>query len=177
MKPVLKKIAKWMLIAVGALVAIVIIVPVFLPKHAHVERSMVINKPPEEVYAVVSDLNQYRSWDPWSDQDSTSKAEVTGSGVGAVYSWKGDATGEGSMTVDSLEPSRSVQVSMRMIKPMEDQFKAGWQLEPSGEGTRITWTFDQDLSYFQRWIGLGMDTLLGPSFDTGLNKLKANLEK
>jgi hypothetical protein len=175
--PHAKRIAKWALAAIGTLVAIFLIVPAFLPKSVHVERSLQIKRTPEEVFTVVSDLHQYRTWDPFSDQDPTIKATVTGSGKDAVYEWKGEEAGQGRLTIESVDGPRSVKTKIRMLEPMEDEFVAGWLLEPNADGTRITWTFDQDLPYFLRWVGLGMDGMLGPAFEKGLTKLKTNLER
>lgn len=176
-RTVFKRVAIGAVAAVGLLVVIMVLAPALLPSHIHVERSGQIDKSPEEVYAVVSDLNQYRRWDPFSDEDPTAKATVTGEGVGQVYEWQGEKIGRGSMTLARLDPPRSVIVQMQILEPMNDQFEAGWKLEPSGEGTRITWTFDKDAGYLERWMGLAMDTMLGGAFEKGLTKLKSELEK
>jgi carbon monoxide dehydrogenase subunit G len=174
--PQAKRIAKWALGLLGTLVAIFLVAPAFLPRSVHVERSLQINKNPDEVFAVISDLRQYPSWDPFSDEDPTLQAKVTGSGPDAVYEWQGEQAGQGRLTIEKLDSPRSVQMKLQMVQPMEDESYASWQLEPHANGTRITWTLDQELPYFLRWVGLGMDGMLGPAFEKGLTKLKTNLE-
>jgi len=54
----------------------------------------------------------------------------------------------------------------------------GWTTEViDGNKTRMTWSMDQDLPYFQRYFGLFMNGMLGETFDRGLGNLKKQIEK
>ena len=172
----LKKFVLGFLAVLGLLIAAFLLVPAVLPPDLHVERSIEIQRSPEDIYAVVSDLHQYKSWDPFSDEDPTIKTTLTGEGADTVYEWLGDQAGQGRIKIEKLEPPRSVNTRIQMLKPMEDEFVAGWILTPAVDGTRITWTFDQRVAYLKRWMRLAMDGMLGPAFDRGLNKLKTKME-
>src|SRR5688572_12073046 len=69
----------------------------------HVERSIQIRAPRENVYRVVSNLRRFDEWSPWSKLDPNLKTEVKdgdSSGQGATYTWTGnDDVGSGKMTV------------------------------------------------------------------------------
>ncbi|HOP21120.1 MAG TPA: SRPBCC family protein, partial [Amphiplicatus sp.] len=54
------------LIGLAAIFAIVIALGFVLPDKTHVERSIVINAPQEEVFALVSDFNEWSAWSPWA---------------------------------------------------------------------------------------------------------------
>lgn len=175
----MKRALKWILGIVGGLVALVLLVPALLPSAVHVERSAVINKPPENVYAYISDLNNFKQWNPFIEGDPTVQTQVTGSGVGTVYSWKGDEqkTGAGQMTIAALDPNKKVDLDMEMFAPMAARFKASYILAPTDGGTQMTWTYDGENGYFGRYFGLMMDGMLGPMFEKGMSNLKGQLEK
>ena len=53
------------------------------------------------------------------------------------------------------------------------------KLEPSGQGTRVTWTNQGDVGTnpINRYFAQAMDRLVGPDFETGLKNLKALAER
>lgn len=173
----MKSFLKWLVIVIGVLAGLFVFLPVFLPSHAHVEREIVIERSPEEVFAVVSDFRQSREWDPWVEQDPAVQSQVTGSGVGSVYTWSGESAGEGESRMVALDPPRSVDLKLKMVRPMQEEFESGWRLEPVANGTRAVWTFDQDLDWFQRYTWFCLDAILGPQFEKGLANLKRYVEK
>lgn len=173
----MKKFFKGLLVVLGILVLLFLLVPAFLPAHTHVERSIEIDRSPEEVFDVVSDFHQFEHYDPWGSEDPTNKVTITGEGVGATYEWKGDKAGSGKTTHTVLEDPKLVETEIEMYEPMMDSFSSDYILEPSGEGTNVTWNFDQDLTYFARYFGLMMDGMLGAQFEQGLKNLKEYVEQ
>ncbi|MBX7165032.1 MAG: SRPBCC family protein [Pirellulales bacterium] len=173
----MKNAWKWLVGALVVLVGAALLVPALLPSRVHVERSTVISKPPAEVFAVVSDLNRYAEWDPFSRTDPTSKSTVTGAGQEAVYTWQGEQTGRGQMQIAGLDPPRRVDFALETFEPMAAKFQASYLLEPAGAGTKMSWTYDGEMDYFGRYFGLMMDGMLGPLFEQGLDNIKTLLEK
>ena len=158
------------------LIAALLVAPAFLPKSAHVERSVVINAPRQEVFAYAADLNNFRRWDPGLRVDPKSQVEVRGSGVGAEYAWRSEKNGRGKVTITAIEPPDAIRGRMQFFEPFEDTAQIGWTFQSEGPGTKVTTTFDQEYSYSLRPVGLFMDRVLGPQYEQSLAGLKADLE-
>ena len=69
------RIALWIVASLIAIVGVVALVGFFLPVSHQASRSAEIGKPPEAVFALLSDINNYRSW--WDG--ATMKSEVVAS--------------------------------------------------------------------------------------------------
>lgn len=172
------KILKFIGIGIVTLVVLLAIVPVFLSSKSNVVRTAVINAPTDSVFNYISDLKNFKGWSPWSSKDPNMVVTIEGTGVGSVYSWKGnDQVGSGSMTITNIEPGKSVDVALKFVAPWESQAKVKWSVAPEGNATKTSWEMSQDLSYGQKYVGLMMDKMIGPDFELGLAQLKANLEK
>jgi uncharacterized protein YndB with AHSA1/START domain len=174
------KILKGVVIGLGALIALMLIIAIFLPSHMRIERSTVIARPVETVYPLVADLKYWEQWNPWLETDPGATSSVTSpsTGVGAKWSWKGENVGTGSMTIDALRENERVDMTLAFVEPWEDQAKSGLTFASAAEGTTVTWWFEQDLSWpLSRWFGLLMDDMLGRDFAHGLEKLKGVAEK
>ncbi len=162
---------------VGVLVLIVLIVPVFLSSHFSMSRSIEIQAPVATVFSKLTSLNEYVKWNPFPEGDPTNQANVTGDGVGSYLVWKGDKTGEGKMTITKIEPDKKIDIKMEFYKPMSGEGMVGWITNAKSDSTtEMIWTFDQDLSYFNRYFGLMMDSMMGKHFEKGLQNYKALVE-
>lgn len=61
----MSSLLKWTLIIAGglaALVALLAVVGLFLPKGHRAQRTVVVNAPPDRVFALVSDVARYATW-------------------------------------------------------------------------------------------------------------------
>jgi hypothetical protein len=134
-------------IALGAIIALLLIVAAFEPAQTQLEKTIVINKPAPEVYAFVSDLRNFDKWNYWKrEKEPTAKVSVSEqySGVGATYTWEGtpDNTGTGTMTIASVEENKSISQKMQFKVPREGEAMAGLKLEPVEGGTKVVYWFD-----------------------------------
>jgi hypothetical protein len=84
----LRKLLKW--IAVGVVAVIFVGGGYLLPPEALVQRQIVINAPPEKVFAIVGNLKRFNDWSPWAELDPniTYRFEGPESGVGQKMSWQ-----------------------------------------------------------------------------------------
>ncbi|MEN7550445.1 SRPBCC family protein [Rapidithrix thailandica] len=168
------KVLKIILIIVVILAAVY----VFLPGSSHVERSVMINSQPEKVYTVVNNMHRFNDWSPWAKIDPNTQYEFEGpeSGEGAKMSWTSDhnEVGNGSQWIEKSVPNKEVVTMLTFDEG--DPAKAKFLLEPTDEGTKVTWAFDAELTGFMKIIGLGMDGFLGPMYEEGLNNLKNLVE-
>ena len=169
---------KKILSVLAVIVVLLLLIPAFLSSKMRIERSIEIESSPAVVHAFLADLNQYPKWNPFSENDPGSTAQVTGSGVGSTLAWKGEKTGEGKMTITQLELNQRVRLTLEFYTPMAGEALIEWTTERvDANKTRMTWSMDEEFPYFQRYFGLMMKGAMGKTFERGLGNLKGKIEK
>lgn len=158
-------------------VAIGVIGGLLLPDTTRVERSVVIDRPPSEVYAVLNGFGRFNEWSPWLDYDQTAVYTIEGpaSGVGSRMSWIGEKGRGAQQIVDTVQDA---EVVVALDFGEQGVAEARYILEPHDAGTRVTWRFDSDADgqLIGRWFGLMFESLIGPDYERGLRQLKQLLE-
>jgi effector-binding domain-containing protein len=93
-------------------------------------------------------------------------------------SWISDNpnVGEGSQEIVVSEPND--KITNQMIFGDFEPASASFELSETENGTKVVWTYDQDmgLDIIGRYIGLMMDKMLGPDYESGLASLKNMIE-
>ncbi len=174
------KILKRILIVLAILLLVVAAIGLMLPSQVRVERSITINRPQEMIFDYINHIQNWNSWSPWYELDTTASYTFSGpsSGKGAMINWvsTNKNVGTGSMTYTEVNaPSRIVQD----LNFMEEGIATGiYVFSPDGAGSKITWSleFDTGFNPLLRIIGKFMDGMVGKDFDRGLNKLKTIME-
>lgn len=165
------RLVKWLIVLAVILAAAAFL----LPRTHHVERSRVIEAPPEKVWSLISDPREWNTWSPWAMRDPNMKIEYSGapSGAGAGWSWKSDSQGEGRMRFESADPPKKLTYTLEFTD-MGSTATGEFRLEPVAQGTRVTWSFDSDAGYnpVMRWFGLALDSMVGGDFETGLRMME-----
>ncbi len=144
-------------------------------------RTTVIDAPADAVYAQIVDFHRWPSWSPWEDLDPDLERTYTGaeSGVGAVYTWRGNRkAGEGRMEViETIEPSKVV-IALQFLKPFKSTSTSTFELQPDGEATRVAWTMTGPKTLLTKIMGIvkSMDAMIGPDFEKGLARLESTVE-
>jgi len=148
-----------------------------MPKF-HVHRSTVINDTPENVFAKVADFGTWPIWSPWLCAEPSAQMTIPedASSVGAVYSWKGEIVGEGEMEHIQLQSPRLVENEIRFTKPWKSRSDVSLELEPSGDGTKITWHMNGAMPWFMFWMIPQMEVFIGMDYERGLKMLKELIE-
>jgi uncharacterized protein YndB with AHSA1/START domain len=123
---------------VGALVAAVLVVGWLLPVGHSATRTLVLEAPPDRVFAMVSDASRYPEWN-----SAVERVEVSGEPAAGQRVRLFGPEGEIPLTVEMLEaPSR-------MITRIDPGLPFGgtwtYDLRPSGDGTRISITEDGEV--------------------------------
>jgi effector-binding domain-containing protein len=173
-------ILKKIVIAFVALVALLAAVGMVLPRHSHVERSIVVEAPRATAFALVDGFRQFNKWSPWAGLDPDAKYAYEGPdfGVGAKLSWSGDpkTVGSGSQEIVEIQPLE--RVTSRLDFGAQGQATAQFAFAAEGSGTRVTWSLDTDngAGPIGRYFGLMMDRFVGPDYEKGLANLKALAE-
>ncbi|MBI1683603.1 SRPBCC family protein [Caulobacter hibisci] len=159
----------------GLLVAAALRPPTF-----RVERSILVNAPPEAVLAHISDFKAWRAWSPYESLDANLARTYGGAerGVGATYAWAGQKAGTGRMRIDEIT-NRQARIALDFEKPFKASNTALFTAVPEGDVTRVTWAMYGPAPYISRLVGLvfNMDRMLGRDFETGLFNLKTAVER
>jgi uncharacterized protein YndB with AHSA1/START domain len=168
---------KKILLSIVAVLAVILIIPVFKSPNYRVERSRAITAPPAVLFEYVNSHKKFNEWNPFVKMDPEAKMTYTGpeAGVGAVSSWVGPKTGEGSATITESKPGELVRQRMDWKKPMEGVSTVEFTFEPVGDETLVTWAMFGESNYLGKLMSLVMDCekMCGPPFEQGL----ADLEK
>lgn len=167
------------IIGLIALLVILAVIGMILPRHVQVKRSVAINRPASLIYATVNSFVLFPKWSPWQDLDPNMSQSTEGprDGVGAKLVWKGnDKVGSGMQVITASSPNRSVASDLDFGDM--GAAKSLVTLTPEGNLTRTTWTVDLDMGAnpIAHYIGMTMDGMLGKDFASGLGKLKILVE-
>lgn len=161
-----------------AIVALLLIIPLFISKDLNYQKSILIDAPIEKVWQNVSSLTAMDAWSPWNEKDPDMKRTLTGTDgePGAKQSWVSDSkeVGEGSQTIVALDEPNKIDTKLEFIKPFKSQADAYVKLSDEGDQTKATWGFESSMSYPMNIMKLFMnfESSMDKDFGSGLNKLK-----
>lgn len=136
--------------------------------------------PPDVVRERIVDLHRWQAWSPWEGLDPALRRTYGGaaSGVGAWYAWEGNRkAGTGRMEIIGAEPG-AIHIDLRFLKPFRSHSTTEFELEADDNGTLVTWRLTGPNTVMTRVMGVftSMDRVLGPDFEKGLARLKADAE-
>lgn len=168
-------IFRLVLIIIGILMLLLFAIPLFLPSSTIVERSIVIERPIEEVFDETVDFNTFINWNPWTKMESVLDFRVVSSEplIGSKVEWNGDTIGKGYLERTKIETNKLIESDLIFIQPWETRAKDIMIFEPVTKGTKVRWQNHMALEYpFGRYMSLIMDAFLGTDFEKGLASLK-----
>jgi carbon monoxide dehydrogenase subunit G len=170
------KILKIVGIVLASLIVLGALVITFLPSKAHVERTLVINSTPDKIFTAVDGFKYFKQWSPWVKKDSLTKYEFSDqlTGVGATMKWESKKVGNGIQK--TIEVEQNKRVKSEIIFDGMGASTAEFILVPDGNGTKVTWTLDSELSGIGKAFGPLMDIMVGPDYESGLQSLKTYVE-
>ena len=164
-------------LALAALLAVILIIPIFKSPNFRVERSRSIPAAADALFPYFNNHKKFNEINPWLKMDPDAKVSYAGpeSGVDAVSSWEGGKTGKGSATIVESKPNAAVKLRMDWKEPMEGTSTVEYTLVPDGAKTKVTWTMYGESNYVGKLMSLFMDCdkICGPQFEQGL----ADIEK
>lgn len=146
-----------------------------------IRRSAVIEAPPQSVYEQIADFHNWTEWSPWEGLDPNMERSYSGapSGEGSTYGWSGNKkAGQGKMEILEAEAPSHLLIDLVFEKPWKSHSVTEFTIDRTGSGSEVTWSMTGPMTLVTRVMGVfkSMDSMLGPDFEKGLAKLKANLE-
>jgi uncharacterized protein YndB with AHSA1/START domain len=165
-------------IIVVLFVAAVLLYAATRPDTFALQRSASIAAPPEKVFALISDLKAFNTWNPFALKEPTAEIHYEGAaaGPGAAYSWKGKAMGAGRLEVVEAVAPAKVVLRLYFRKPMQATNRVEFTLVPQGaHATQVTWAMTGPMPYLSKLMTMfvSMDKMMGGEFEAGLANLKA----
>ena len=162
------------LYVIGAIVALLIVVGLLLPRHSRVEVSALVDAPPATVFALVNDFRRVDLWSPRTANDPNARVLFSGPnrGVGATVTWDGVIAGSGTQTIVESRPHEHVATTINPGEPGEA--RTWFDIEPGEGNTRVTWGFahDHGLNLVGRYFALLLAGVVKREFETGIAALK-----
>lgn len=164
------------------LFAAFVIIGLLLPTHAHVERSITVERPQSMMFAIVNSYRYFEQWSTWAERDPNADYVVSGpdAGVGARLSWAGEPhlVGSGWQEIVASRPYEQIDVTLDFDS--QGIAKSRFTFEAVGDATKISWSFDTDLTdglnffdgFMARYFGLLFDRWIGRDYEQGLANLK-----
>ncbi len=171
------KTLKKILLVLAILIAIPLIAALFVKREFSSERQITIDKPQQEVFAYVKQLENQKNYDTWHRMDTTVKSTTSGTDgtVGFIYAWDGEKIGKGEQEITGLEEGKRVDTKLRFKAPIESEASCYLLTEATGtDQTRVTWGISGESPYPFNLMSLFFD--MGDDFDQGLQNLKTILE-
>ncbi len=172
----IKKFALGLLVFVGALV----LIGFLLPSTYAVERSVTIKAQPQAIHAYVGDLRKWPDWTAWNltkFPDMKYSYEGDPTAVGGAQVWSGESSGNGRLSITSTDAATGLDF---LLDFEQGKYVSTGTIDytPVGAETVVTWrnTGDLGMNPLSRWMGLAFDSMMGPDFEQGLDKLKTSVE-
>ena len=162
------------LYVIGALVALLIVVGLLLPRHSRVDVSTLVDAPPATVFALVNDFRRVDLWSPRTATDPNARVLFSGPnrGVGATVTWDGVIAGSGTQTIVESRPHEHVATTINPGEPGEA--RTWFDIGREDGKTRVTWGFahDHGLNLVGRYFALLLAGVLKREFETGIAALQ-----
>ena len=157
----LKKILKWTLIFLLSFTTFNFFIS------GKIEVSIEIEAPVVIIYENVTDLQTWPTWAPWWKKDSTMTTVYSGqkSGLGAKMSWSG-LDGGGSLEIVEANFTKNLKNEL-FFEGMPPSYHT-WTFEETDKGTRVTWSFLDELPFYIHFMQL----FISPELEEGLIGLK-----
>ncbi len=170
------------LYVLGAIVLVIIFLILIAPKKYHVNRSIDINKPIDEVFNYLKHIKNQDHWSPWKKKDPDMKQEHAGTDgeVGFVARWEGNKdVGTGEQEITRIVNNDVIESQLRFYKPWKSQSDAYLKVEKINDNTtKVIWGFSgvnkPPSNIF--FLFFNMDKTVGKDFEEGLESLKHILE-
>ena len=176
----LKRLLSNLAVTLLAVVAVLLLVGLFLPRNYHVERRIEIRARAETVYPDLARLRRWPEWTVWNQEMDPAVRftfESPDTGVGAAYEWTGPKLGEGRLRLTKAEPSSGVWYELDFDR-RKYLSNGSITFEGTNDVVRVTWLHEGSLGKnpVGRYVGLFMDKMLGADLEKGLARLKQRAE-
>ncbi|MET0393855.1 MAG: SRPBCC family protein [Chitinophagaceae bacterium] len=168
-------------LAIGLLIALLLVAALFVKKEYTIERTITINRFRPEVFNYIRFLKNQDHYSKWVRTDPGMKKEFRGADgtVGFVYAWDGNKkAGKGEQEITHIHEG-SIETELRFIRPFAATAQSYMQVEAlpgnTPHQTRVTWGLKGRSTYPLNLMTALMSKALGRDMETSLVMLKQQL--
>ena len=156
-----------------AVLAFLLVFPLFLRRKWRVARRVIIPATPAEVFPFINDMQNWPLWMEWTRRNSMEfKFGDKISGTGAELHWESKRL---SGTATIFKSAQDDHVAYEIVMDQFDfSIEAVLALEPMGGSTRVTWLckWDSGANPYMRYADIVSKLILKNDFDAGLENLR-----
>lgn len=166
----------------GALVTLLIVAALLAPKEMFIECSVAINKPKQQVFEYIRHIKNQDYYSVWNMSDPNKRTTYTGTDgqSGFIYTWDSDNknTGAGAQEIKNIVPGESIICELRFERPMKNVAQSIMTTQSvTPTQTKVSWKFEGPTKFPMSIMTPIFRNMLGKDMQTGLDNLKAILEK
>lgn len=163
-----------LLVGIGALLALLVIVGLSLPRYSRFEVSTAVDANPATVFALLNDLERTSLWSPVAHTDPNVRIVYSGAprGVGATMTWDGVVIGSGVQTIVESVPFERVAVVTNPGEPGET--RSTFNIARGASGSTVTWRYESDAGYniIGRALAVMVTGIFRRDFEEALARLR-----
>lgn len=164
------------------LIGLILIIALFSKKSYTLDRSIIINRPIDEVFDYLKHIKNQDFFSKWVMMDPNLKKTFSGTDgtVGFIYAWEGNKkAGIGEQEIKGIIEGKRLDIEVRFKKPFEAIAKTPFTTEAiSANETKVTWGTSSEMKYPMNIFLLiaNIEKMLGDDIETSLGTLKGILE-
>ena len=160
--------------AIGAFLALLIIIGFALPRTNQIEVTTEIDAHPATVFALVNDFRRFSIWSPWVRTDPNARFLYSGPnrGKNATMTWDGAIIGSGNQIITESVPYERVEIAMSPGEP--GAAEAWFHLQPGVGTTIVVWGFKANYGFniVGRYFASMLGGVVARDYTEGLASLK-----
>jgi Polyketide cyclase / dehydrase and lipid transport len=173
---------KMFLFVLTGLMIVLTLIGLVIPSSVKISRGIIINVDSVKVHRQLSDVKDWGQWMPWvtADEGALVQTSQVTNAPGSFFKWKGlNLKNNGTITLLTIKPEIiTTNYELQGMNTCEGGFRIR-SLPNNLSQSEVQWFMEYKLKWYpwERFYGIFMDHIIGPSFDKGLEELKNYLEK
>jgi Polyketide cyclase / dehydrase and lipid transport len=176
------RLLKMFLFVMTGLAIILTIIGLVIPSSVKISRGIIVNADSVKVYQQLSDVKDWGKWMPWvtADEGALVQTSPVTNEPGSFFKWKGlNLKNNGTISFLTLSPNLiTTKYELQGMNTSEGGFRLR-AIPNNLSQTEVQWFMEYKLKWYpwERFYGIFMDHIIGPSFDKGLQELKQYMEQ
>lgn len=175
------EIVGYVVVGLVVVVAAIFAIAATRPDDFRFARTARIAASPARLFALINDLKQMNTWNPYALRETAGTGSYSGpaSGVGARHDFAGAKSGSGHIEILEATPNARVLMRLFMFKPFQADNRVELTLVLEGSATAVTWAMSGKQPILAKVMTLFIDCekMVGKDFEEGLANLKVKAEQ
>ena len=165
------------------LIVLFMVLALFARNDFTVQRTIIINKPRQDVFEFIRFLENHRAFSKWTTKESIKVKPGTGTDgyPGFVLAWDNfkEKAGVAELEIKKITTGSGINIEHRYIRPLKGLAISYMTVDDSpGNQTELKWVYSGVSAYPINLLTsiLNMDNIVGRDLENCLTKLKTQLE-